>query len=541
MSVIDDLARAREAFERREWIAAYTTLADLDEGELEAADFDRLATSAFLLGHRNDCVQALQRGYRTALDKGDVLGAARSAGWLATVLITGGEQAVGNGWIGRCQRLLDAVEDDVVERGYLTIHLMYRHIFAGEHAEALALAVQVTDYGVRFQDADLLSMGLMAQGRLTVYAGRVTEGLALLDEAMVGVLAGEVSPIFAGDIYCSFIEACQEVSDFERAAQWTSALTAWVDEQPGLVPFTGQCAVHRGQILRVHGELAPALEELDHAVERYLAAGTPDPAGLALKERGDILLIRGDLEGARSAYERANAFGLDPQPGLAMLWLAAGRTEAGLTAIRRLLADPRDPVHRSQLLPRAIDALVATGNPEEAAPLAAELAGIATAFGGAALAAWAAFADGAVRLASGDPAAALRRGREALKTWQSQGAPYEVARCRLLVGQALLALGDPESATVELAAARQGFAEIGAVRAEREVASLLSPSRPGGLTEREVEVLRLVASGRTNPEIAAALFLSEKTVARHLSNIFTKVHVSSRTAAAAYAYEHQLV
>jgi DNA-binding CsgD family transcriptional regulator len=314
-----------------------------------------------------------------------------------------------------------------------------------------------------------------------------------------------------------------------------------VDEQPGLVPFTGQCAVHRGQILRVHGELTPALEELDHAVERYLAAGTPDPAGLALKERGDILLIRGDLEGARSAYERANAFGLDPQPGLAMLWLAAGRTEAGLTAIRRLLADPRDPVHRSQLLPRAIDALVATGNPEEAAPLAAELAGIATAFGGAALAAWAAFADGAVRLASGDPAAALRRGREALKTWQSQGAPYEVARCRLLVGQALLALGDPESATVELAAARQGFAEIGAVRAEREVASLLSPSRPGGLTEREVEVLRLVASGRTNPEIAAALFLSEKTVARHLSNIFTKVNVSSRTAAAAYAYEHQLV
>jgi DNA-binding CsgD family transcriptional regulator len=541
MGVIDDLARAREAFERREWISAYTTLADLDEDDLEASDFDRLATSAYLLGHRNDCVQALQRAYRTALDKEDVLMAARSAGWLAMVLIAGGEQAVGSGWVGRCQRLLDGVDQDVVERGYLAIHLMYRHIFAGEYAEAHALAVQVTDYGVRFNDADLLSMGLMSQGRLTMYAGRVPEGLALLDEAMVGVVTGEVSPIFAGDIYCSFIEACQEVSDFGRAAEWTSALTAWVDEQPGLVPYTGQCAVHRGQLLRVHGELAPALEELDHAVQRYLEAGTPDPAGLAMKERGDILLIRDDLEGARSAYERAIALGHDPQPGLAMLWLAVGRTEAGLTALRRLLADPRDPVHRSQLLPPAVDALVGTGNPEEAAPLAAELAEIATAFGCAALAAWAAFADGTVRVALGDPGAALRRGREALQAWQAQGAPYEAARCRLLVGRALLGLGDPESAMVELAAARRGFADIGAVRAEREAASLLSPSRPGGLTEREVEVLRLVASGRTNPEIAAALFLSEKTVARHLSNIFTKVDVSSRTAAAAYAFEHQLV
>jgi ATP/maltotriose-dependent transcriptional regulator MalT len=541
MSVVDDLARARDAFERREWISAYSALADLDSDALDAADFHRLAVAAYLLGHRNDCVQALQRAYQIHLDQDEPLAAARSAFWLALVLILGGEPAVGGGWVGRCQHLLDGVEGDVVERGYLLIHAMFRHIFSGEFAEANELALQVTDYGRRFRDPDLVANGLNAQGRLAMYAGRVPEGMALLDEALVGVATGEVSPVFAGEIYCSMIEACQEVSDFGRAAEWTSALTAWIDEQPGLVPFTGQCAVHRGQLLRLRGEFGRAVEELERAVERYVSAGTPEPAGLAMRECGDVLRVRGDTVAARAAYERAIAFGFDPQPGLALLWLATGRVDAGTTAIRRLLAEPRDPVHRSQLLPPAIDALVATGNADEAEPLVDELAEIAGSFGCVALKAWAAYADAAVRVARGDLAAGLHQGRAALQTWQLLEAPYEVARCRVLIGRALAGLDDPESARVELAAARQSFAALSAVPAEREVASLLAPSRPGGLTEREVEVLRLVAAGRSNPQIATELFLSEKTVARHLSNIFAKVDVSSRTAAAAYAFEHRLV
>lgn len=541
MGVVDDLARARDAFERREWISAYSALADLDGGSLDAADFHRLATSAYLLGHRNDCVQALQRAHQTSLDQEDLPGAARAAGWLAMVLITGGETAVGGGWVRRCRRLLDDVEGDVVERGYLAISLMYPHIFAGDYDAARALAGQVTDYGHRFGDSDLMSVGLMAQGRMEMYLGRVPEGLALLDEAMVGVATGEVSPMVAGDVYCSLIEACQEVSDFQRAAEWTSALTAWVDDQPGLVPFTGQCAVHRGQILRIRGEFLRAAEELVLAVERYLAAGTPQPAGFAMKEYGDVQLVLGDRAEAGAAYDKATSFGFDPQPGLALLWLATGRTDAGLTAFRRLLAEPVGPVRRSQLLPSAIDVLVVTGNLDEAEPLVRELTEIAAAFEGAALRGWATYADGLLHAARGDHATAVRRGREALRAWQALDAPYEAARCRLLVGRAMAALGDPESSQVELAAARQCFADLGAAQSEWEAASLLSPSRPGGLTEREVEVLRLVASGRSNPEIARVLFLSEKTVARHLSNIFAKVDVSSRTAAAAYAFEHQLV
>ena len=244
------------------------------------------------------------------------------------------------------------------------------------------------------------------------------------------------------------------------------------------MPFTGQCAVHRGQLMRVRGEFARAVEELEQAVERYVAAETPEPAGLAMKECGDVLLICGDLDGARAAYERAISFGLDPQPGLALLWLARGRTDAGLAATRRLLAEPRDPVHRSQLLPSAVDALLATGHADEAAPLALELGEIAATFGCAALAAWAAFADGGVRTALGDPAAGVRQGRASLRAWQALGAPYEAARCRLLIGRALLELGDPDSAAVELTAAQAGFAQVGATRAERDVAALLESEPP---------------------------------------------------------------
>ena len=306
---------------------------------------------AFLLGRKNDCVQAMQRGYQVYLDRGETLRAVRCAFWLGMVLLTSGEPAVGGGWVARCRRLLDEVEGDVVERGYVLILVMFSHIFGGDPHQAYVLAQEVTDYGRRFGDADLIANGLNAQGRMLIYTGHVPEGLALLDEAMVGISTGDVSPIVAGEIYCSLIEACQEVSDYGRAAEWTSALTAWVDAQPGLVTFTGQCAVHRGQIMRIRGAFAAAIEEFRLATERYDAAGSPAPAGLAMSECGDVLRIVGDLGAAEAAYDRAVGFGFEPQPGLALLWLARGRPEAAVAAVRRLLAEPGDPVGRSRLLP----------------------------------------------------------------------------------------------------------------------------------------------------------------------------------------------
>lgn len=374
---------------------------------------------------------------------------------------------------------------------------------------------------------------------MLLYLGRVPDGLALLDESMVGVAAGEVSAIFAGNIYCSMIEACQEIADFDRAAHWTAALTTWCAGQPGLVPFTGQCAVHRGQIMRAQGAFEEALTEFGLAVQRYLADHTPGAAGLAMAERGDVLRIHGDFTGAQAAYERAIGFGHEPQPGLALLWLAQGRAGAAAAAIRRLLSEAGDPVRRSQLLPAAVEVLLATGQHDQAAAAAAELESIAGSFGCPSVQARADHAAALAAVESGDPAAAMPL-RRARAVWERLGGRYETARCCLLLGRALRALGDEQSGVTELAAARRSFAELGAAPAEREAAVLITPVYPSGLTAREVEVLRLVAAGKSNPEIAALLFLSQKTIARHLSNIFTKLDVNSRTAAAAFAYEHHI-
>jgi DNA-binding CsgD family transcriptional regulator len=541
MSVVADLLRARAAYDRRDWLAAYGGLSRADGDALTADDFGQLATAAYLVGQRNDCVQALQRAYQLHLDAGAVLAAVRSAFWLALVLLTSGETAVGGGWVARSQRLLADVDGDVVERGYVLVHVMFRHIFSGDLTTGLDLAEQVTDYGRRFVDPDLTAMGLCSQGRILLYAGRVPEGLGLLDEAMVAVAAGEVSVIFAGNVYCTLIEGCQEISDFDRAARWTAALTAWCGQQPDLVPFTGQCAVHRGQIMRSQGAFDEALVEFDLAMRRYLDDDTPAAAGLALAERGDVLRVRGDFTGAAAAYEQAAALGFEPQPGLALLWLDQGRGAAALAALHRLLGEVQGPVHRSRLLPAAVEVLLAADCRDEAADLAAELQTVAASFGCPSVQARADQAAAQVALAGDDQGAALPALRRALAVWERLGARYDAARCRALLGRALRALGDEDSAVAEFTAARRALAELGARPAEHQVDALLRPTLPAGLTEREAEVLRLVAAGKTNPQIAQTLFLSEKTVGRHLSNIFGKVGVTTRTAAAAFAFEHHLV
>ena len=540
MGLVEELVRARADYERGDWAAALTGWRDVDPDALDADDLMRLGTSCWLSGRYDDCVEAMQRAFQIRSNAGDPPGAARAAGLLAVASVFAGQRAVAGGWEARLERVLDELGQDVVEHGYRAILQMFRHIGAAEWAAAANDATVIGEYGRRFRDPNLIAMGLCAQGRLTLYAGRVPEGLALFDEAMVCVAAGEVSPIFAGTVYCTMIEGCQEVSDFGRAAEWTSALTRWCAKQPGLVPFTGQCAVHRGQMMALTGAWPQALEEFDAAVRRYEAAGRSDAVGLALNERGDVLRRLGEYDAAEDCYEEASSHGYEPQPGLALLWLTRGRTRAALAAVRRLLAEREDPVNRSHLLPAAIEVLVEAGDHERATTLTAELDRVAVGFGCAALRARAAYAAGHVQLATGDPAGALPYLRKSVQAWQGLGCAYEIARCQILLGRALRALGDEDSAVAELKAAVATFDKLGAKPSRREAEQLLRPVLPGGLTAREVEVLSLVASGRSNLQIAEALVLSEKTVARHLSNIFTKIGVPSRTAAAAYAFEHGL-
>lgn len=542
MGAVDDLVEAREAYERREWVAAYRALTDLDADDLRADDFAALATTAYLLGRQNDCVQALQRAFQANIDAGNEVAAARSALWLALVLSLGGEPAVGGGWAARATRILDGIDADVVERGYAMIHETFRCVFSGDFAGALDRAAVIVDYGERFAEPDLLAQGLNMRGRLLTHAGQVQEGLALMDESLVSVVAGEVSPIFSGIIYCTAIEACAWVCDYGRMSEWTRALTSWCDVQPGLVAFTGQCAVHRGQLMRLRGAFHDAIDELERAAERYALAGGAPAVGLAHEERGDVLRIIGDLDGAELAYEQAVMYGSRVQPGRALLWLARGDPAGAATAVRAVLDEVGDPIERNRILPAAVDIFVAAREIDEAAQLSGELDRIAEAFGCTALAAAAGRASGVVADARADPSAAVAAVRPAIDQWTKLGAPYEVARCRFVLGMALRSLGDEQSAVAELTMARDTFSNLDATPAARDVARWLEPDDvPGGLSRREVEVLRLVAAGKSNSDIAAELVVADKTVARHLSNIFTKLDVHSRTAAAAFAFEHDLV
>lgn len=359
---------------------------------------------------------------------------------------------------------------------------------------------------------------------------------------MIGIAEGEVSAPFAGEIYCSLIEACQEVCDLGRAAEWTAALTRWPETQPGLLMFTGQCAVHRGQIMRVRGAYREALDEFRAAwrsVHRDLGRRTPLGWRRLSGERSCACWVATTRPRARTTRRVATA--TSPNPGSPCCgWLAAAPTPRGPPACA-LLAEADGPVQRARLLPPVVEILLAVGEVERARETARELQELASSFKCSALLAMAASAAGRLELDTGDAAGALPYLRRAAQQWTQLGCPYEAARAKMLIGRACFVLGDVGSSSRHFEAAGRAFTELGAMPALAELNRLTLPTRPpDGLTDREVEVLRLVAAGKSNAQIAEALVLSDRTVARRLSNIFDKISVPSRTAAAAYAYEHDL-
>jgi DNA-binding CsgD family transcriptional regulator len=539
-----ELARGHEAAARLAWAEAYTALSLADRSSsLAGEDVELLATAAYLLGRVEDCLRALQRAQRLHAERGDLRRAARCAFWLAFHLINQGELAQANGWLARANRLLEH-EQECAERGYLLVPVALRQLVAGDHAEAGRTADRAAAIGRRAGDADLVTLALVLHGRALVRAGRVGEGLVLLDEAMVAVVAGELSPPVGGTIYCSVIDACQEILEWRRAQEWTAALTAWCGRQPDMVTFTGQCLVHRAELLQLHGAWPQAVAEARRAGERLVLGADSHATGAALYRQAEVYRARGDLTAAEDAYQQASLQGLEPQPGLALLRLAQGRTDAAAAAIRRVVAETSERFRRAKLLPAQVEILLAAGEVGAARDAADELTGIAEGYDTPALRAVADHAHGAVLLAEGDARAAVVALRRAGQVWRELEAPYEAARVRVLVGLGCRALGDEEAAAMELDAARGVFAQLGAAP---DLARLETLARGGagskghGLTARELQVLRLLAAGKTNHAIASDLVLAEKTVDRHVSNIYAKLGVSSRAAATAHAYQHRLL
>ena len=521
---IDVLESGRESYASSRWADAYESLSLADQAApLGAEDLTLLATSAYMLGREDDFVETLERAHHVSLDAGEVPAAARCAFWVGINLALRGETSRATGWFGRAHRLLEREEQDCVERGYLLIPTLLQQAASGDCEAAHATAAKAAAIGERFGDADLLALAGHEQGFALFRQGRVDEGLALVDEAMVAATAGELSPIVTGLVYCSVIAGCRE--------------------QPDMVAHTGQCLVHRAEIMQLHGSWEEALQEAQRAGGRFARSNSQVFAAQAVYRQGEVHRLRGEFADAEAAYRESSRGGWEPQPGLALLRLAQGNADAAAAAIRRVVGETKDRLTRAALLPAQVEIMLAVGDMAEAAAASQELEDIAEGGASGVLGAMSAHARGAVSLARGDASAASAALRDAGQVWQDLGAPYETARVRELVGLACRALGDEDSATLELDAARAVFAQLGAAPDLARVDSLLAtaPGDTHGLTARELEVLRLAAAGKSNREISAALVISEHTVARHLQNIFAKLNVSSRTAASAFAFEHDLV
>jgi DNA-binding CsgD family transcriptional regulator len=539
------IAQGRAAFERQAWRDAYVGLSDAPTGSSqEAADLERLATAAYLIGRADESFDHWARAHQEWTRTGDVERAARCAFWLAFGLLNRGELAAGGGWVDRAQRLLDERGRDCVERGYLTYCVALRDVLHGDVDTSLARFVQAATVGERFADAELTTLARIGEGRCRIYLGQVGAGVALLDEAMVAVGEREVSPIAVGDAYCTVIDGCQELFDLHRVRTWTAALSAWCDAQPQLVLYRGRCLVHRAETLSLRGAWKAAMEETD----RVLTGATDPPdagvLGDAWYVRAELHRLRGEREEAARAYREANEHGREPQPGLALLRLAQGRTDAAAATIRRVLEEAQDPASRARTIGPYVEIILAVGDVGDARAAADELATLAVERGAPMLDAISASATGSVVLAEGDARPALAVLRRAWRSWHELGVPYEGARARVLVAEACRMLGDDDGADTELDAARAVFEDLGAAPDLARVSRLagdVKGTTSGVLTSREIDVLRLLATGMTNRAIAGRLTISEKTVASHLSHIFTKLQLPSRAAATAYAYEHGLV
>jgi DNA-binding CsgD family transcriptional regulator len=533
--------RGRECYARRAWSDAYRTLARADrDSPLSVEDLECLATSAYLVGRDTEFQQLHERLHRLHCESGSRAAAAHSAFWLALTMLFRGEAGQANAWIARGQQQIENL--DCADRGYLLLPRAEQQLLAGNAAGGYALASQAAALGERFSDADLTSLARHVQGRALIQQGQILAGLGRLDEAMLAVVADELSPICTGLLYCSVLQACRQVYALGRAQEWTAAFSRICEQQPEMVAFTDTCLVHRAEIMQFRGAWPDAMAEAARACERCTQSDRKPPAA-ALYQQGEIHRLRGEFAQADEAYRAASDRGCDPQPGLALLRLAQGRVDSASAALKRLMSTTTDPLKRAGLLPAYLEIMLAAGNAQAAGDACEELHALAESFETDVLRGAAAQARGTIALCGDNAAAALEPLRRAFEIWTQLDAPYDAARVRVLIGRACHALGDDDGKRLEFSAARSAFERLGAqpdlVRLKAEETA--GPAERGPLTARELDVLRLISTGNTNKAIAAQLRVSGRTVDRHVGNILRKLDVPSRAAATAYAYDHKLL
>jgi DNA-binding CsgD family transcriptional regulator/tetratricopeptide (TPR) repeat protein len=538
------LEQADEAYGRYAWGEAYAQLCAADlEDPLDAEHLERLAITAHCLGRNDEAVDAWSRAYTAHLDHGRFEEAALAAAWCAFGLLTRGEFALGGGWLGRAQGLCEENSLDCTARWFVQGQMAAGAMFGGDFGGALPMFEETQRGADRLRAPDVQTLSRMGRGQCLVQLGRPGEGRAVFDEVLVALGTDPISPIVAGLAYCAAVSTCQESLDVRRAQEWTAALSRWCDLQPDLVPYRGNCLIHRAEILTLHGAWPEAYDHARQARDWLDEGGGPILGG-AYYRLGELHRLRGEYDDAETAYKQASQHGQETQPGLGLMRLAQGHVGSATAALRRALDEKGGAPDRAVLLAAMVEVALTADDLPAARAAADELVTIARDVDVPLLTAHAQHSEGAVALAEGDASRALGLLRTAWSGWQELEAPYEAARARILIGSACRELGDDETAEMEYDAAGWVFRELGAAPDVARVQKLSRrPPReaPGGLSLREVQVLRLVAAGKPNRAIAEELFLSEKTVHRHVSNIFVKLDVGSRAAATAFAFQHHLV
>ena len=534
--MVGGLARARESYLSGAWKEARKGFL-AEQGELCANDLERLAVSSYLLGRNAESDDAWALAHRRHLDQGDVGGAIRCVFWLGFRLVNAFERSEANAWIARLERLVTTAPDDSLAQARLDYLTGLRAALEGGLSSAAEDLEKAVAIATREGDEELAALARLSLGRVRIFLGQITNGVRLLDDAMLVVASEPISPVAVGDSYCTAIDACHDLHDVRRGQAWTDGLSRWCGRQPDLVPFAGVCQVHRAEFLQLRGAWVEAMSQAGIARDRLTRPFRQLAYGAAVYQQGELHRLLGEFDKAEASYRDASAAGRDPQPGLALLRLRQGRAGDAAQGIDRAMSEAGDPVNRSALLVANVEIMLAVDRVAEAKATASELVDVAAMLESPMLTAAARRAEGWVRLAGDDARGALADLRRASDGFRELDAPYEVACTALLIGTARAALGDAEGAKLEFEAARTTFDRLGA----RPDLSRVPGQTGAGLTAREVQVLRLVAQGATNRSIGSALALSERTVDRHVSNIFAKLGVSSRAAATAVAYQSDLI
>lgn len=525
----DSLEEARAAFEALAWQRAHAAYSASVGSDLGPDDLDRFAQCACMLGWLPDYFTIRERQYDGYLAAGDHEGAARAATFIAIQRIVEGEVGAGTGWLARAERHAKQTGEGSLGRGYASMASAFGALIGGEPQRAIELSAEAAAIAKAHRDRELEALALHQQGMFLVRGGMVSLGLPLFDEVMLVLASGGLSPMVTGIVYCNVVSGCWEVNELTRAREWTAAMSRWCEAQPELANFNDECRVRRAELKILHGEWTAALAELDGISHTDIDPGS---SALGAYLRGNVARWQGRDVDAEAAYRECARLGQEPQPGLALLRLTQGSTQAAAAMTRRALVEVQDLGRRVELLAGAVEVLLAVDAADAAAQALAELEARAALQSSPLTSAFADQAKARLALHQGDPEAALVPLRTALKACLQLRTPHHEATTRSLLAEACAALGDEESASRESSLAAETWSDLGAAAAR---------SGDSPLTLREVEVLRLVATGATNKAIAEALVLSERTVDRHVSNILAKLGVPTRAAATAYAVERSLV